>query len=342
MKKAILILTVLTLFVSCSNDVTTIDTTDLRNDIDDNTTRIVELEKKVATLEVDVETLQFDLDELATNFDIAMEDINLTICAMLDRLMDHDADIDSLKTTDETILRKIRRIKRRIRNINNKICNIDRIIFNLQRTDYFLSRRIQQNANDLVRNFNYIKRVDGTLRFFMMMEFFESMMFNQRFNNLQNQIFVNASNISDLDGRIDGLEESIEESVEDLQLQIDNLSDKVVEVIYPCGEGNSEEVLLKTQDGLVAYFQSGHNESITFLANKVVPARRVCIYYKNNRCRAYRDYPSYTTTVEESVSFFVLDKAFLDVLNDGHYVTTDGCGCVFEISNGELVSSEVL
>ena len=185
-------------------------------------------------------------------------------------------------------------------------------------------------------------------------------MTNVRISQLQNRI---SYYLRSLDRRLDVVESEIsnlyseisdlEDQISDMRDELSDIESKLVSVVYPCGEGNSEEILLKTQDGLVAYFQRMRTETIRFRDTITIDEYEIPGHYDkfcvdtnffNGECREF-DYryvsgstiPSSTYRVADTARVRVLSRAYLDVLADGSYRTTDGFSCNFEIEDGELV-----
>ena len=178
-------------------------------------------------------------------------------------------------------------------------------------------------------------------------------MTNQRISQLQRRISyklsrinrrlrVAESDINSLTNEIAGLQSQID----DMQEQIDDVESRLVSVVYPCGDGNSEEVLLKTQDGLVAYFQEMRNQRLSFEDTLTIPAYTIPAHYHRygyfgswtTRYAGQHTIPARTYNVGDTATVKVLKKAYLDVLADGNYRTTDGFSCNFSIVNGEVAN----
>ncbi len=62
-----------------------------------------------------------------------------------------------------------------------------------------------------------------------------------------------------------------------LEIEMDKIRDSVTSVVYPCGEGNSKEILLQTQDGLVAYFQSSSIKTFSVSDTVNIPDQTIVI-----------------------------------------------------------------
>jgi hypothetical protein len=130
---------------------------------------------------------------------------------------------------------------------------------------------------------------------------------------------------------------SLLDSISDLNDRVTQLESNQIEVVYPCGEGNSQEVLIKTPQGYLAYFQEGVNRTINFSASDVVPTHLVCKHWTSStNCTKFEEVTGYTTNSSLSIQIFELKKAYLDILGDGRYSTTDGYSCSFTIDGGEL------
>ena len=156
-----------------------------------------------------------------------------------------------------------------------------------------------------------------------------------RLSNLENSLSTVQQEIININGEILVLENSLSS----MQNQVNQLESEVTEVVYPCGENNSQEVLLKTKDGLVAYFQETRNQTDNFSVGQTIPEHFVCTRFAGptNVCVTGVNVPSSTASQNISVTHQVLVKAYLDVLADGNYRTTDGYSCNFTIQNGEVL-----
>ena len=168
---------------------------------------------------------------------------------------------------------------------------------------------------------------------------------NQLTNYIDGQISLVQTQINDIKGDI----VTINNEIDAMQIQIANIESSVLDiadsatsVVYPCGAGNSQEVLLKTEAGLVAYFQEVRNQTDTAQANTTIPEHFVCDKFfsgngNNKRCKEGRNVPASSASSTTTYTHQVLVKAYLDVLADGSYRTTDGYSCNFTISNGEVL-----
>jgi hypothetical protein len=159
------------------------------------------------------------------------------------------------------------------------------------------------------------------------------------------------SEIADLLTYLQALEASYQTQIEEINttfstitqnllIQIQALQNDSFKIIKPCT--NAKEVLIETPNGLLAYFQTGYLNSVTFEAHTTVPEHLVCLDPQpigdtgKLKCNSFDVITSVITTHSKTISFFVLENAYLAILSDGHYRTTDGTGCTFRIQNGEI------
>lgn len=122
-----------------------------------------------------------------------------------------------------------------------------------------------------------------------------------------------------------------------LQSQINALKGKMFEIVKPCS--NSKEVLVKTDQGYLAYFQVGANKNYTFQVNETIPTHVICEESAGNSgiCKKFTVVNSTVATKTVTLSIFELKHAYLSLLSEGvTYKTTDGMNCTFTIENGEL------
>lgn len=122
-----------------------------------------------------------------------------------------------------------------------------------------------------------------------------------------------------------------------LKSQIDALEGKMFEIVKPCS--NSKEVLVKTDQGYLAYFQVGANKDYTFQVNETIPTHVICNNFAGDSgiCKEFIFVNGTVATKTVTLSIFELKHAYLSLLSEGvTYKTTDGVNCTFTIENGEL------
>jgi hypothetical protein len=120
--------------------------------------------------------------------------------------------------------------------------------------------------------------------------------------------------------------------------QIAALEGKLFEIVKPCS--NSKEVLVKTTNGYLAYFQVGANKNITFQVNDTIPSHIICNVFAGNSgiCKEFAFTPGSIATRDITISVFELKHAYLALLGEGvNYQTTDGVNCKFKIVENEIV-----
>ncbi len=102
-----------------------------------------------------------------------------------------------------------------------------------------------------------------------------------------------------------------------LEIEMDKIRDSVTSVVYPCGEGNSKEILLQTQDGLVAYFQSSSVKTFSVSDTINIPDQTIVIPEVSITIPK-QEFKGYTTQLCED-SWFWGDYCY-----DDYYVNIKG------------------
>lgn len=355
MRKFLLVLPLLFL-VSCGGD-GDVFTPDHKDQIDDNTDRIELLEASDAAQNL-------RLDSLEDRMTDAEDDIAANAQAAIDLVDALDAelsqDIVDLRDHLHRHVRDLERADRQTRrDLSRQITSLSRHLHGHIRDLEDADDDLQDDIDDLERDLN---RFESRQRFFNLITtgaiaatnfriYLLQQNIQSQLNALDARITVNAGAISSINGELDALDTL----VADLQTQIDDVGDNVTRVVYPCGEGSSQEVLLQTQDGLVAYFQSSSNKTLNFSGSITIPDYNIPAHldkycedtnFFNGECNQYsyrsvgaETIPGGTYSVGDSVTIKTIDKAYLDVLGQGSYQTTDGFSCNFSIdSNGQLVN----
>lgn len=357
--KKLLTLSMIALVIGCGKT-EKVFTPDNKNFIDQNTKRIELLEINDALQDLRLEALEVtsvDLQErlLQAEGDIDLNEDNILrlfsrtnylaagLAYLYNDLHDH---VRELERADREIKRTLRNEVRSLRN------QLSREIRQRELADTSLQDEIDAVENDL----NSFEARQSVINRFLSSAI---TLTNLRISQLQYRV---QRDINRLDNRVSNLESNVSQirseivainsNLSDMQNQINDVESRLTSVVYPCGESNTQEVLLQTQDGLVAYFQSTKQENISFsdsvtIQGYTIPAHqdKFCedTNFFNGECSQFsfrmvgeHTIPTQTYNVGDSATITIIDKAYLDVLDDGNYRTTDGYSCNFTISNGEL------
>jgi predicted nucleic acid-binding Zn-ribbon protein len=359
MRKLLVMFSLLALVACGKND--TVTTPDHKGQIDDNTARIELLEANdaVQDLRLDsIEAMLADLDLRVTANENSIDANEEDISELFDLVEGLDDELSDLRSELRYEVRQLRKADRKTRKlIRKKVRNLRRKLSREVRQRQLADANLQDQIDDLELDLN---QFESRQRFFNYIMAGALAGTNYRITLLQLNIQFQLRRI---DRRLDVLESdvsdiksdivSLQNQVDSIQSQIDTLENEVVSVVYPCGEGNSEEVLLETKDGLVAYFQSTRNQTVNFSDSITIDAYTIPAHtdkycedtnFFNGECNDYsyrhvgeHTIPSQSFSVNDSASIKVINKAYLDVLADGNYRTTDGFSCNFTISNGEVL-----
>lgn len=225
----------------------------------------------------------------------------------------------------------------------------------LEQADLDLAADIVINSNNLSSlnsQFNSF-RVATNIRFFIL-NLQLGFVFNQIYNRLdslesglsltQNEVDILKNDVDELKTELDNAKNDIQT----LQNEVVRLDSEIVDVIYPCGSG---EVLLKTRDGLVGYFQNYKTENIQITDSIIIPDQNIPQHFvcdkffsgngNNKRCEEGRNVPASllpggTYNVGDTASIEIIKDAYLSKLPDGNYRTTTSPSCNFSIVNGEV------
>jgi len=354
MKKLTMLALALLFAGGCSSDKSVVP--DHKKQIDSNTARIMlleandslqdlrldDLESRVNGLEVRVSQTEADIIVNSNNIVTLFNQVATLDSDLADLRDDLNEAVAELQDADSELrvelLKKIRKLRKKFRNE----------IANRQAADANLQANIDSVASDL----DAFEAAQSVRNFILTSGLFLT---NLRISQLQSSV---ASSLNNLDNRLDTVENqvaSINSEIQTIkgnmllmQAQLDDVESRLVSVVYPCGENNSKEVLLQTQDGLVAYFQKMKTVTTTVEATETVPAHTICtfpLYNVLNFCPPghVQNVPQSVNNTPYSVSFQhqVLEKAYLAVLGQGNYGTTDGMSCTFSIdSQGQLVGGQ--
>lgn len=99
-----------------------------------------------------------------------------------------------------------------------------------------------------------------------------------RLDALNGLMLQTSDELADLTASVQNIENNFNIALGDIDTKFTNafdgveaelaeLADSVTEMIYPCGPNASEEVLLKTPEGLIAYFEKGNSRYLSILRN---------------------------------------------------------------------------
>lgn len=336
MKLLTILLATVFLFGCGKDDV--VELNDHKDQIDANTqlAQINEAENALQNLRLDaVEARLNDLENRADEAEAAILANEQAILDILNRLNLVDAElidlreelanqVDQLILADDRLRRDMmrnvrmlcRKIVRRTRHLDNRLDDLE------EETEWQFAR--QQVFNRII---------SGAL-------FLTNLRINRLSYDLDSLERDVRNGLVNLQGQIDAINGeifTIQQNMGALQSQLNDVESRLVSVVYPCGEGNSEEVLLQTQDGLVAYFQKTRNVTRNYNVGVTIPEHFVCTKYLFSSCLKGHTVPQSVATDNISVTEQVLQKAYLDVLADGNYRTTDGFSCNFTIQNGEVL-----
>ena len=350
------------LFVGCSSDRVTLP--DHKAQIDLNTARILLLEVNDQLQDLRLDDLEFRVDGLETRMDQAEDDIDaneIDILALFDGLVNLGEELDSLRDELRDEVAALKRADRKTRRmIRRKVARLRAQLNREIRMRQLADHNLQNQLDSLERT---VKRNIAKQRVINMFLARGLFMTNQRISQLQRHI---ARLVAQINHRLDSIEQEIasinaeidalQNQLSDMQAELDAVADSVVSVVYPCGEDNSEEVLLQTQDGLVAYLQIMETKTLRFSDSVTIPGYTIpshhdkycadtaffsgkCIDYDYRYVSGY-NVPTATYHVGDTARIRVLKHAYLDVLDDGWYRTTDGYSCTFRIDDGQVVNGD--
>jgi len=345
MKRAILMTAALALLVGCAAD-KVITLPDHKEQIDSNTARILLLEANDELQDLRLDSLDIQAADLQARLLQAEDDIDVNesdIAALLDEVGDLDSGLEDLRDELRDSVRDLRRADRSLRrDLRRQASSLRRSLVREIRSRRLADARLQRQIDDVEQDLQSFEASQAAINRFLAGGIFLT---NLRISQLQRSISYSLRNLDRRLDRVEGDIDDINSEISDMQAllssmrdDIDDVEASVVSVVYPCGEGNSQEILLQTQDGLVAYFQQVRNETETFSVGSSIPEHFICDRFvgQGNICVRGHNVPASTASQSVTITHQVLKKAYLDVLDDGSYGTTDGHSCNFTISNGEV------
>lgn len=340
------------LFVGCGDDIVNLPDLEPR-------VQLLEANDKLQDIRLNaLEARAFDLETRMSNAEDGIDQNEVNILQLFGLVANLDADLLELRDDLEDEVRKLERADRQTRRmIRRKVSSLRRALAREIRQRRLADRNLQDQIDEIEGDLNYFESrqtlfnaiISGALVATNFRITLLEINIQSQLNNLDNRLDVAESDIENIEAEV----ADIQTNLSNLDADVDLLQEQVVSVVYPCGEGNSEEVLLDTKDGLVAYFQETQNKTITFSDTVSIPAQTIPAHldkfctdtnFFNGECNNYESeyvgehtIPAQTYNVGDSATVKVLKKAYLDVLGDGTYGTTDGYSCTFTISNGEVL-----
>lgn len=351
MKKFLMVVFLLAL-VGCGKN-ETVNTPDYKGDIDSNAARIELLELNDSLQDLRLDALEATTADLETRLSQAEDDIDSNeedIASLFDSIDDLEDDLSDLRDDLNYEVRQLRRADRQTRRlIRSRVRSLRRQLSREIRQRQIADANLQSQIDDVESDLNSFEARQSLINSFLsrglaITNFRISQLqfqISRSLNRINNRIDLVQNDIDQINSEITSINSEInlmQNQISDIESSVSDIESSVVSVVYPCGEGNSEEILLKTQDGLVAYFQQTRNETETVEIDQTIPEHFICDRFvgQGNICVRGRNVSSSTATESTTFTHQVLVKAYLDVLDDGNYRTTDGYSCNFTISNGEV------
>jgi len=337
-----IILLFILLLVGCGKESTVFTIEDHKAQIDANTAlsqanaeKIDLLDQRVTLLEQRVAQNEIDLLATVEALYVAIEsgDVN-TINILSERLDGMDAKIDqstsdllsqieALQENDGLVSEDLVALQKQVKQ-NKK--EFEKFKLSQLRINKKVNLELQKLSDKILANEQKIASLKKMIK-----EGFRDV--GNALEDLENEF---TSALDEINGRFDSIVSDLEEQIEELNSAIEQLPTESIEIVYPCGAGNGSEVLVKTPQGFLAYVQEGVEREISFSATDIVPTHLICTKWSgaSGVCNKLEEVSGYTTTSSASVTFFELTKAYLTILPDGDYTTTDGYSCNFSITEG--------
>lgn len=337
--------------VSCSRDLVTLP--DRGEDIDANTARIALLELNDVLQDTRLSVLEAqvaDLEKRMAAAEVEIDSNNDDILTLFGSVADLDDALLALRAEMEAEIRALKKADKNLRReLRKRIAQLRAKLYREIRARKLADADLQGQIDAVALN---LAKFEAKQKMFNKFVMFSLMMVNGRISRLERdidreidrlnrKIRVQGDRIDDLQRQVRGIKGQLAE----LEDYIEAMESKLVSVVYPCGDEEGE-VLLQTQGGLVRYMQFGYNEEIDFEIDEYVPEHYTCTKWKTYKQYGYH-YRTYCddwnrvpgTRISESMSFefFVLEEAYLGVLEDGEYETDS---CEFTVEDGELVDNE--
>ena len=341
--KKLLTLTAILLTGACADSVVLNDHKDL---IDSNTARIALLELSDSIQDTRLGALESksqELDGRLVDVEFRMDNAEADISDLFDRVDILDQGLVNLRNHLHWHVAQLQQTDRNIRQeLRSKVRSLRRDLSREIRQRRLADNNLQNQIDSVENDLDAFQSQQRVTNFFMSLGL---TLTNLRINQLTTQV---NNRLSSLDSRLTTVEgdittingelSALQGVVNSLGVQLDSVEDRLISVVYPCGPGSSQEILLQTEDGLLAYFQQTRTITETFAVGDTVPEHFVCDRFigNSNVCLLGHNVPAASTSQSLTVSHQVLEKAYLDILGDGSYATSDGYSCNFSVANGEL------
>lgn len=333
--------------LGCSSDTTTLP--DHKAQIDSNTARVILLEANdtLQDLRLDaLESLVALLEGRMTQAEAAIDVNEINILALFDGLANLTADLDALRVELRVEIAALKKADKQTRRILRKrIAKLRRKLCREIKARGLADARLQSQIDALERTVKRHVAKQKMINMFLTKGLFFT---NQRITQLQQHIMVLVFQVNRRLNRIEQDIQEINQEIDQLRRRLRRLRDRLEEmefpmisVVFPCDDNEDSEVLLQTPEGLVAYLQEMRRVTRTFEAGVEIPTYFVCdkwagSWHYSKPCVKGHHVSGYTTKTDITITFYVLERAYLGLLEDGWYGEEDGFSCEFYVEDGEL------